>query len=101
MKSLHYCTFKEIAYPFPSCSVICQCCERKPRQKKILLHGPEALILSWRRSLSYRHQSIGLQSKSMDWFLYDRDLCRERVNFQLVMRRVYIIQLFLYFQNLL
>ena len=26
------------------------------------------------------NQSIDLQSKSMDWFLYDRDLRHERVN---------------------
>ena len=31
------------------------------------------------RSLSYRNQSIDLQRKSMDWFLYDRDLRHERV----------------------
>ena len=37
------------------------------------------LTLSWRRSLSYRNQSIDLQSKSMDWFLYDRDFCHESV----------------------
>ena len=30
-------------------------------------------------SLSYRNQSIDLRSKSMDWFLYDRDLRHERV----------------------
>ena len=30
--------------------------------------------------LSYRNQSIDLQSKSMGWFLYDRDLCYGRVN---------------------
>ena len=29
-------------------------------------------------SLSYRNQSIDLQSKSMDWFLYDTGLCHER-----------------------
>ena len=29
--------------------------------------------------LSYRNQSIELQSKSMDWFLYGRDLCHEKV----------------------
>ena len=41
---------------------------------------PESyLTLSWRRSLSYRHQSIHLLCKSMDWFLYDRDLRHERV----------------------
>ena len=38
-----------------------------------------ALTLSWRRSLSYRSQSIDLQSKSMDWFLYYSDLRHERV----------------------
>ena len=36
------------------------------------------LTISWRMSLSYRNQSIDLQSKSMDWFLYDRDLRHER-----------------------
>ena len=30
------------------------------------------LILSWRRPLSYRNQSIDLLCKWMDWFLYDR-----------------------------
>ena len=40
----------------------------------------EFWILSWRRSLLYRNQAIDLQSKSMDWFLYDRDLHHERVN---------------------
>ena len=37
------------------------------------------LTLSWRSSLSYRNQSIHLLCKSMDWFLYDRDLRHERV----------------------
>ena len=37
------------------------------------------LILSRRRSLWYGNQCIYLQSKSMDWFLYDKNLCRERV----------------------
>ena len=37
------------------------------------------LTLWWRRSLSYRNKSIDLLSKSMDWFLYDRDLHHERV----------------------
>ena len=27
-----------------------------------------------------KNQSIDLQSKSMDWFLYDRDLRHERIN---------------------
>ena len=30
-------------------------------------------------SLSYRKQSIDLQNKSVDWFLYDSDLRHERV----------------------
>ena len=30
--------------------------------------------------ISYRNQPIDLQSKSLDWFLYDIDLGRERVN---------------------
>ena len=38
------------------------------------------LTLSWRRPLSYRNQSIDLQSKSMDWFLYDNNLRHEKVN---------------------
>ena len=37
------------------------------------------LTLSWRRSLSFRNQSIDVLSKSMDCFLYDRDLRHERV----------------------
>ena len=32
------------------------------------------------RSVSYRNQSIDLQSKSMDWFLYGKGLRHERVN---------------------
>ena len=36
--------------------------------------------LSRWRPLSYRNQSIDLQSKSMDWFLYDNGLRLERVN---------------------
>ena len=43
--------------------------------------GP--LTLSWRRSLSYRNQSIDLLCKSVDWFLYDNDLHHERVNHSL------------------
>ena len=37
------------------------------------------LTLSWRGPLSYRNQSTDLQSKSMDWFLYDNGLRHERV----------------------
>ena len=38
------------------------------------------LTLLWRRSLSYRNLSVDLQSKSIDWFLYDRKFRHERVN---------------------
>ena len=38
------------------------------------------LPLSRRRPLSHRNLSIDLQSKSMDWFLYDNSLSLERVN---------------------
>ena len=37
------------------------------------------LTLSQRRSISHRNQFIDLQSKSMDWFLYDIGFRRERV----------------------
>ena len=37
------------------------------------------LTLSRRRPILYRNQSIDLQSKSVDWFLYDISLHRERV----------------------
>ena len=37
------------------------------------------LTLSWRRSISYKNQSIDLHSKSMDWFLYNRDYRHESV----------------------
>ena len=40
----------------------------------------KTLTLSWWRSLSYSNQSTDLLCKSMDWFLYDRDLRRERAN---------------------
>ena len=39
----------------------------------------QSLTISWRRSLSYKNQSIDLVSKSMDLFLYDRNLRHERV----------------------
>ena len=37
------------------------------------------LTLSRRKSLSYRNQSIDLKRKSMEWFLYGKNLCHERV----------------------
>ena len=39
-----------------------------------------SVTLSWPRSLSYRKQFIDLLNKSVDWFLYDRDLRNERLN---------------------
>ena len=39
----------------------------------------KSLTLSWPRCLLFRYQSIDLLCKSMDWFLYDRDLRHERV----------------------
>ena len=45
-----------------------------------ILHLQSTLLtLSGRGPLSYRNQSIDLQSKSMDWFLYDNGLRLERV----------------------
>ena len=52
----------------------------------LLVSGP--LTISWRRSLSYRNQSIDLQSKSMGWFLYDKGLRPERVKRVLVPLRL-------------
>ena len=48
---------------------------------ELFVVGYKPLTLPWRRPLSYRNQSIDLQSKSMDWFLYDKGLRHERVNF--------------------
>ena len=39
----------------------------------------ETLSLLWRRSQPYRNQSIDLQSKSMGWFLFNKNLRHERV----------------------
>ena len=44
-----------------------------------ILKYDDSLTLSWRRPLSCRNQSIDLQIKSMDWFLYDKGLRHERV----------------------
>ena len=40
-----------------------------------------SLTLSWWKPLSYRNQSIDLQSKSKDWFLYDNGLRHGSVKF--------------------
>ena len=42
------------------------------------------LTLSRRRPLLYRNQSIDLDSKSMDWFLYDNSLRQEKVKQDIV-----------------
>ena len=39
--------------------------------RKLSVYYQFNLIVSWRRSLSYKNQTIYLQSKSMNWFLYD------------------------------
>ena len=49
-------------------------CSKKQTNKKTNF----LLNLSW-RPLSYRNQFIYLQRKSVEWFLYDRNLRRERV----------------------
>ena len=49
------------------------------RQIRITTSVQTVLTLLWRKSLSYRNQSINLQIKSMSWFLCDRDLHQERV----------------------
>ena len=48
---------------------------------QFIVNGSKPLTLSWWRSLPYRNQSIDLQSELMDWFLCDRDLCHERINY--------------------
>ena len=40
------------------------------------------LTLSCRRPLSYKNQSIDLQSKLTDWFLYDNGLRHEKVKYE-------------------
>ena len=50
---------------------------------QVLLKGimvEDLLTFSRRGPLSYRNQSIDLQNKSMDWFLYDNGPRLERVN---------------------
>ena len=48
-----------------------------PRSEAAILTS--SLNLPWRRSLSYWNQSIDLLSKSVDWFLCDKDLRHERI----------------------
>ena len=51
------------------------------------------LSLSLRRSLSYRNQSTDLFSKSIDCFLYDKDLGHEKVTETLLLLLKLYIQL--------
>ena len=53
-----------------------------------------SLTLSWRRSLSYRKQSIDLLSKSVDWFLYDNGLRHDRVKYTLIHSSKFLAYLF-------
>ena len=95
--------YKEIPSPSPYYPVNHGIRERNPRQKKKkktkTKKGKSAVrhvrtdfqsmmsderLYSWRRFSSYGNKSINLQSKSMDWFLYESDLCDERVNALLV-----------------
>ena len=47
--------------------------------EQIILIVPMTLTLSWRKTLSYRNQSIYFLCRSMEWFLHDRDLYPESV----------------------
>ena len=47
-----------------------------------LIQGVSYLTLSYRRYLLYRTRSIDLLCKSMDWFLYVRDLPHEKLKGQ-------------------
>ena len=48
-------------------------------QNQYLDKWKSLLTLSRWRSPPYKDQSIDLLCRSMNWFLYDRDLCQERV----------------------
>ena len=62
---------------FPYLEISCPRVCREPKSVFVLMKI--LLTLSWRRSPSYRNQSIDLLCKSIDWFLCDRDLLHERV----------------------
>ena len=48
--------------------------------EKMEHHSKQLLLtLSWRWSQSHKNQSTDLQSKSIDWFIYDKDLHHEKV----------------------
>ena len=60
------------------------------------------LTPSWRRSLSYRNQFIDLHiSKSMDWFLHDKDFRHERVKTEISAKIVNGFQPFTFLYSIL
>ena len=85
--------YKEIVSPFTCCLVNREYSWKKSqveKKKRIMRYNIQeqtfgvswvnsVLNLSWLWSLLYRNQSIDLQKKSMDWFLYERNFLHERV----------------------
>ena len=76
-----------VKLPRPSCHdlsswsvMMTQRCVISKQLEFIFRKSSKILTLSCRRPWSYRNQSIDLQSKSIDWFLYDNGLRYERVN---------------------
>ena len=57
-------------------------CQKKSDLNLLHKFGLEAnsLIFLRQRFLPYRNQSIDLHSKSLGWFLFERDLMQYRVN---------------------
>ena len=68
-----YRGYKEITSPFTCCPV-----NREYSWKKSKIEKKANYALQHVRI--YRNQSTDLQNKSMDWFLYDKNLHHERVN---------------------
>ena len=64
---------------------------------RILFHKDSLLTLSWRRSLSYRNQSIDLLCKTIDWFLNDRGFCHERVKWDILQAKIWLFSRLLQF----
>ena len=54
-------------------------CKPALQAYRLQLFWGTSLTLLLQKSLTYWNQSINLQSKSMDWFLYDKDVRHERV----------------------
>ena len=55
-------------------------------------HHLQTLTLLIQRPLSYRNQSIGLRSKSVDLFLYDNGLRQERVKYAIYLIGIHFEQ---------